>query len=214
MERMLDSLFVIITFIPGLSSLSVLTALAPDIAALCVMVVFMALNGDLVLSLPTEQKPEPADGLTLTLENADANDLKSITLNGKKVDPSNYSVTKTEDGIVITLSPKFLQTLAGGSYMLSAELSGGKAETQITIESSASPIGTYGDLDGDGQITANDALTILRASIGIEELPPEQRVIADVDNDGEITVNDALAVLRYSVGIPDFDNPINKPVAA
>ena len=90
MERMLDSLFVIITiitFIPGLSSLSGLTALAPDIAALCVMVVFMALNGD---------------------------------------------------------------------------------------------------LDGDGQITANDALTILRASVGIEELPPEQRVIADVDKDSGI----------------------------
>ena len=61
MGRMLDSLFVIITFIPGISSLSGLAVLALDIAALCIMVVFMALNGDLVLSLPTQQKPEPAD---------------------------------------------------------------------------------------------------------------------------------------------------------
>ena len=71
-----------------------------------------------------------------------------------------------------------------------------------------------GDLDIDGQITANDALTILRKSVGQEKLTPEQKILADVDGDGEITANDALAVLRYSVGMADEDSPINKPIAA
>ncbi len=74
--------------------------------------------------------------------------------------------------------------------------------------------GNLGDVDNDGQITANDALTILRTSVGLSELTPEQTKLADVDGDTEITANDALAVLRYSVGLADENSPINKPIAA
>lgn len=70
--------------------------------------------------------------------------------------------------------------------------------------------GSYGDLDGDGQVTAGDALFVLRASAGMTELDPELTVIADIDGDGSITANDALAVLRYSVGIYDGTNIGNK----
>ena len=76
------------------------------------------------------------------------------------------------------------------------------------------PIGNLGDVDGDGDITANDALTILRASIGLAQLTPVQTKLADVDFDGNVTANDALAVLRYSVGIIDADSPIKKPITA
>lgn len=63
------------------------------------------------------------------------------------------------------------------------------------------PIGSLGDVDRDGEITANDALMILRASVGMETFTPEQTRLADVDNDGEISANDALVVLRFSVGL-------------
>lgn len=53
MGRMLDSLFVIITFIPAFSSLPGVAALILDIAALCVILFLMAINGDLVLNSPT-----------------------------------------------------------------------------------------------------------------------------------------------------------------
>ena len=76
------------------------------------------------------------------------------------------------------------------------------------------PIGNLGDVDGDGNITANDALTILRASVGIEELPPDKEKLADVDGDGQITANDALAVLRFSVGSEEPDSKINTPITA
>lgn len=64
----------------------------------------------------------------------------------------------------------------------------------------------YGDLDDDGEITANDALTILRSSVGMATPTPEQIAAADVDGDGNITANDALAVLRHSVGMGDGGN--------
>ncbi len=57
-----------------------------------------------------------------------------------------------------------------------------------------------GDIDGDGEITANDALMILRASVGLTELNEKQKAAADIDGDGSITSADALIVLRYSVG--------------
>ena len=72
--------------------------------------------------------------------------------------------------------------------------------------------GNLGDVDGDGEITANDALLALRASVGVAELTPGQFARADVDADGSITANDALEILRYSVGFNS--DRINKPLAA
>ena len=55
-----------------------------------------------------------------------------------------------------------------------------------------------GDVDGDGEVTANDALRILRYVANPNKYPltsPEET--ANVDGDEEITANDALRVLRY-----------------
>ena len=54
-----------------------------------------------------------------------------------------------------------------------------------------------GDVDGDGKVTASDARLILRASVGLEEVPLEA---GDMDGDGKITAADARDVLRESVG--------------
>ncbi len=61
MGRMLDSAFVIITFIPGYSSLSGAAALSLDIAALCITIVLMAINGDLALNTTAAVPSEPDD---------------------------------------------------------------------------------------------------------------------------------------------------------
>lgn len=57
----------------------------------------------------------------------------------------------------------------------------------------------WGDADGNGQITAEDALSILKQVVGIEQ---ESYVaeLADVDGNTEITAEDALAVLKHVVG--------------
>jgi thiol-disulfide isomerase/thioredoxin len=61
--------------------------------------------------------------------------------------------------------------------------------------------GAGGDVDGDGEVTAADALIALRASMDMQELTPEQIEQADVDVDGDITAADALLILRMSMGI-------------
>ena len=56
-----------------------------------------------------------------------------------------------------------------------------------------------GDVDMNGVINANDALAILRMSLGL--LPPCELALADVDGNGEITANDALIVMRMALGL-------------
>lgn len=58
-----------------------------------------------------------------------------------------------------------------------------------------------GDTDKDRIITASDARTVLRASVGLETLTEEEFTIADVDKDGIITAADARTILRASVGL-------------
>ncbi len=60
-----------------------------------------------------------------------------------------------------------------------------------------------GDVDGDGVITANDARTALRASVGLDTLTLQQESAADVDGSGVITAGDARIILRRSVGLTD-----------
>ena len=70
----------------------------------------------------------------------------------------------------------------------------------------------YGDLDGDGQITAGDALEALRLSSGLLELTAANTKAADVDGDGQVTASDALAILRHSAGADDENSIIGKPI--
>lgn len=59
--------------------------------------------------------------------------------------------------------------------------------------------GITGDADGDGYITANDAVTVLRQSVGISD--GYSASFSDADGDGSITAADALMILRVSVGL-------------
>ena len=56
-----------------------------------------------------------------------------------------------------------------------------------------------GDVDGDGSLSYNDALMVLRYSISLGELADP--TLADIDGDGQVTYNDALVILRRSIGL-------------
>ena len=63
-----------------------------------------------------------------------------------------------------------------------------------------------GDVEGgDGAVTAADARRILRVSVGLETLTPEEEASADMDLDGEITAADARLSLRAAVGLEITD---------
>jgi len=59
----------------------------------------------------------------------------------------------------------------------------------------------YGDVSGDGEVTAYDAALAAQASVSIITLTAEQTVKADVDGNGEVAAYDAALIAQYSVGI-------------
>lgn len=60
---------------------------------------------------------------------------------------------------------------------------------------------TPGDVDGDGKVTAEDALTVIRNAMELQELTDAQIAAADVDGDGKVTTEDALTIIRIAMNI-------------
>lgn len=58
---------------------------------------------------------------------------------------------------------------------------------------------SYGDIDGNGNVTVDDARAVLRYAVKLETPSAEQATAADVDKSGVVTVDDARAVLRVAV---------------
>ena len=72
----------------------------------------------------------------------------------------------------------------------------GETETE-TIPKSADDY-VPGDVDGNGQVLANDARLALRASAKLETLDERQEKAADVDGSGDVLADDARQILRFS----------------
>lgn len=60
-------------------------------------------------------------------------------------------------------------------------------------------IDNLGDLNGDGAENANDALTVLKASVNKIKLNEDQLLRAEVTGDGAINAKDALEILQVAV---------------
>ncbi|MDO4565216.1 MAG: dockerin type I domain-containing protein [Clostridia bacterium] len=61
--------------------------------------------------------------------------------------------------------------------------------------------GVMGDLNGDGQVTASDAASILRIVVRIQTATEAQTVLGDLDHNSELSAADAAQLLRYIVRI-------------
>ena len=57
-----------------------------------------------------------------------------------------------------------------------------------------------GDVDADGEVSVNDALLVLRFSMGIVDTMANENA-ADVNGDGVVDLTDALLILRSAMGI-------------
>ena len=60
-------------------------------------------------------------------------------------------------------------------------------------------VGIYGDVDGDGKVTAKDALLLQRYTIKLAKLNDRALLLADVTGDNKATASDVLEILRYTV---------------
>ena len=59
---------------------------------------------------------------------------------------------------------------------------------------------SLGDVDGDGQISALDALLLLQHINDLVNLNAEQFERADLNGDGRLTASEALRILQYVSG--------------
>ena len=59
-----------------------------------------------------------------------------------------------------------------------------------------------GDINGDGNINAKDALEALKSAVGKVKLNDAQKAAADVNGDGNVNAKDALEILKFAVGKP------------
>ncbi len=66
-------------------------------------------------------------------------------------------------------------------------------------------IAVFGDIDGDGKVTATDARTALRASVGLENLSEVQKTAADTDFSKTVAAADARTILRLSVKLGETE---------
>lgn len=90
------------------------------------------------------------------------------------------------------MDPEFLQTY----YLF--------PDSYVVQTVAVAPVTSYevpGDVDGDGEATAADALTVLRAAVGMIGLTDEEAGIADVNHDGTVNMTDALLILRFAMGL-------------
>ncbi len=75
----------------------------------------------------------------------------------------------------------------------------------LFVSASAAEPYSKGDVDGNGQVLADDARLALRASAKLEELTEQQKAAADVDGSGDVLADDARIILRVSAKLQSFD---------
>ena len=69
----------------------------------------------------------------------------------------------------------------------------------VTFRTDPAPLpdAIIGDIDGDGEITIQDATLIQRRGVEMEVFTALQEKLADVDGDGRVSILDVTCVQRY-----------------
>lgn len=99
-------------------------------------------------------------------------------------------------------SLQFTYSLSSDKYTIPGSIRFSLQNGEYTEENA--PIAYYsGDIDFDGKVTASDARTILRSSVGLDDIKIAAFPYADTDFNGVITAADARTVLRTSVGLEE-----------
>ena len=144
----------------------------------------MALRED-SLRLAVNRAAAQASGYTLT----------PITLEN--------SYTRNTDGTQTVLMPVtgYVRNEDGSGKAITLQAASDKSSAPIALftfeYAKTEPDVKYGDVDGDGTVTVDDALTVCQFVLRNITLTDAQQRAADVDGDNSITVDDALTICQY-----------------
>ena len=107
-------------------------------------------------------------------------------------------LTVTNGTAKFTLRPKALTT---GKYYIYVSTSDKALEPIASFEYGPQPAYTMGDIDGDGEFTATDALYALQMAVGLGNWSTNQELAARVCGDAFVSASDALKILQRAVGL-------------
>jgi hypothetical protein len=176
------------------TALAAFQALNAELTAKQVGTRYWMLGGAIV---PWEIDPEtvvvldPEDPAHLEYEFQPGGDFEWILLMDTSVqlDASQQNVTVAID-LSHTVSGSYVGPEGTTTYSASGLFPDTTADSEI-------PQPICGDANGDGKITAPDALRALKAAVGGT---PCEGNVCDVDASGKVTASDALKILRSAVG--------------
>ena len=108
---------------------------------------------------------------------------------------SKYYATISADKITLDGLEYYIEAFDGINYTYS-----GKDMPYQVVVKEAVDASSLGDVDGNGVITAKDALMIVQAINDLLNLTEDQFMRADINGDGELSSAEALRILKYVSG--------------
>lgn len=112
----------------------------------------------------------------------------------KALDKTTFADTDAFDAALSETEALLKQSSVSYSDLVDAYNALNAART--AMEKTAAPESVLGDVDGDNNVAAADALLALQAATKKIALNEEQQAVADVDGQEGITANDALMILQ------------------
>ena len=113
---------------------------------------------------------------------------------------AQLNVVASTDDVPAGQSAKALADLPAGNYVLICNVPGHySAGQRLGFQITGGPK-LSGDVDGNGDVNAVDALLVLRFVAGLQSLP--NMAVGDVNCDGFADATDALLILRHVAGLP------------
>ncbi len=183
-------------------------------------------SADKTVTISADSSIIPESGLSLSVQNADgiAQKYKDRLdkLGAEKY--TGYTISLTKDGSEVQPNGKISVSVAAPQNMDVTKCSVMRVESDGTLTNMKTTsedgklnfetdrTGTYiivqlkvklGDVNGDGDINAKDAIMVLRHNAEIELLTGTQLTAADVNRDGYVTAKDVIGILRYNAMLID-----------
>jgi hypothetical protein len=112
------------------------------------------------------------------------------------------------DGLIFTVNYKVDAAATINELILDAKVMSGAANPLagkifnmgFQVDPGLMLIGKIGDIDGDGEITVEDAILLLQMYVGLVPWTPRALLFGDLNGDKEINPVDAALILRLVVG--------------
>lgn len=129
-------------------------------------------------------------GATLAIRGSDFSSEATV-----KLGTTSLATTYRNSGLLTAEAPAELTAALGTLKVTVTNPDGATAESDIVVSL------LCGDADLSGVVEVTDAVTVLRAVVGVATLTETQRKAADTDDNGQVDVTDAVKILRIVVNL-------------